>query len=140
MTRRFVLRPKTIGLRSTAALFGAAMIALIYRATHGPANERLFDLVMAALALAVVGLALTTIVRKQARELLVTDKAIILARVAIRFDEVRIVDEETIGSEVYLNVRSASQRLAIAKAELEPAQYAELVALVKQRFSARAGA
>lgn len=132
MTRRFVLRPKTIGLRSTAALFGAATVALIYRATHGPATERVFDLVLAALALAVVGLALTTLVRKQARELLVTDKAIILANIAIRFDEMRIVEEETVGMRTVLLVRSVAQRLAIPKADLEPAQYAELVGLLKQ--------
>ncbi len=135
-----MLRPKTIGLRSTAALFGAATIALIYRATHSPASERVFDLVLAAIALAVVGLALTTLVRKQARELLITGKAIVLANVAIRFDEMRILEEETVGTQVYLTIRSVSQRLAIAKADLDPAQYAEIVALVKQRFNARAEA
>jgi hypothetical protein len=140
VTRRFVLRPKTIGLRSTAVLFGGATIALIYRATHSPAKERVFDLVLAAIALVVVGLALTALVRKQARELLITDKAIVLANVAIRFDEVRILEEETIGTQVYLTIRSVSQRLAIAKADLEPAQYAEVVALVKERFNVRAGA
>jgi hypothetical protein len=36
-----------------------------------------------------------------------------------------------------LTVRSVSQRLAITKADLEPAQYAEIVALVKQRFTRR---
>ena len=132
-----MVQQKSGGLFAGAGFFGVSTVILLYQATHGPAHTRSFLLVMAILSSGFVGAALTAIARRTARELVINEKAIILANRAIRFDEVLVVEEHRTYGQVLLMVRSANQNLAVMKSHLPDGAYAEVVELVKKR-SARA--
>ena len=134
MTRRFIMRPRVGGLIAGGAGSAFLTVMLLYLATHGPVGDRVFWLVLAAITLACAGIAMTMVVRRPAKELVLTDKAIILANVAIRFEEVRMVihDKRFYGYQA-LEVLSASQKLTIDKSHLRPGAFDEIHALVKTR-------
>lgn len=145
MTRRYPVQPRARGLILGAVFFAACAIVLLHQATHaegmildsfielGPASARIVLLVLAALSLGFVGVALTVLVRRRVKELLITEQAIILDARAIRFDEVRIVEEQNVYGQVFLTVLSEAQKLSIAKSHLPDGAYEEVVALVRSR-------
>ena len=145
MTRRFAVQPRAGGLIAGAVFFAACAVVLLYQATHpqhlviqnllelSSEHARIVMLVLAALSVGFVGLALTALVRRRVRELVITEKAIILDARAIRFDEVVIYEEHRHYGQVFLTVRSAQQKLVIAKSHLPEGAYDEIVALVRTR-------
>ena len=145
MTRRFAVQPKAGGLIFGALFFGACAVVLLYQSTHtehlviqhlielSSGHARAVMLVLAALSVAFVGIALTVLVRRRVKELVITEKAIILDARAIRFDELLTVEEHKIYGQVFLTVRSRAQKLVITKSHMADGAYDEVVALVRTR-------
>lgn len=75
-----------------------------------------------------LGATLARLVRKPA-ELLLTDKAFILAGRAMKFDEVRIVE----ATPRQLTLRSSNASVSVAKAALPDGAFDEVVAFVRAR-------
>ena len=145
MTRRFAVRPKAGGLILGALFFAACAVVLLYQATHAhhlvinglielsTDHARIVLLVLAALSLGFVGAALTVLVRRRVKELVITEKAVILDSRAIRFDEVLAIEEHKIYGQVFLTVRASAQKLTITKSHLPDGAYDEVVSLVRKR-------
>lgn len=145
MTRRFAVQPKAGGLILGALFFGVCAVVLLYQATHphhlsihhvielSTEHSRIVLLVLAVLSFAFVGAALTVLVRRRVKELVITEKAVILDARAIRFDEVVVVEEHKIYGQVLLTIRSRHQKLVVAKSHLPDGAYDEVVALVRTR-------
>jgi hypothetical protein len=124
-----------------AAVLGVAMLyesarphAAVLRAfsLDYDAAHALF-LTLAAVAFGITGLALTMHVRRPMRELLVTDKAIILDGHAIHFNEITAIEEHTFHGQAFVLVRSAAVQIQVAKNLLADGAYEEIVAFLKSR-------
>ncbi|MBA3499808.1 MAG: hypothetical protein M4D80_27135 [Myxococcota bacterium] len=145
MTRRFAVQPKAGGLIFGALFFGACAVVLLYQATRpthlviqnvlelSSEHARIVVLVLAALSVGFVGIALTVLVRRRVKELVITEKAVILDARAIRFDELLTIEEHRVYGQVFLTVRSRHQKLVITKSHLRDGAYDEVVALVRTR-------
>ncbi len=128
-----------------ALFFGACAVVLLYQATRpthlviqnvlelSSEHARIVVLVLAALSVGFVGIALTVLVRRRVKELVITEKAVILDARAIRFDELLTIEEHRVYGQVFLTVRSRHQKLVITKSHLRDGAYDEVVALVRTR-------
>jgi hypothetical protein len=145
VTRRFAVQAKAGGLIFGALFFGVCAVVLLYQATHAhhmiiqhvielsTEHARIVLLVLAALSFGFVGIALTVLVRRRVKELVITEKAVILDARAIRFDEVLVIEEHRVYGQVFLTVRSSAQRLTVTKSHLPDGAYDEVVSLVRSR-------
>lgn len=145
MTRRYPILPAGgRGLIVAAVICAVLGIVLLHQSSRPHArvlqgfaldreSARVLFLVLAALAFAIVGLVLTMHVRRRVKELLVTDKAIILDHFAVRFDEITSVEEHTVKHEPFVIVRSEHRQIQIAKRHLPDGAYDEVVAVLESR-------